>query len=276
MTHPRHGVTHVLGYRNTVENRSDGPNAMLLHLPAHRMTRAGFLFTAHHPELMDVLVDAVRPKDLALMGGIDWMGGDETRTAPAEVFDHDIYTVVLAADARAIPAALAEVPRHKRPRIDPDLIDFYATRYPDHVLALCCFDNAEAARAAPLFLRYRPHDPDLLTAAALDCHTGGPPTPGEPVVTDHLLVFGTDEAGPGWGEEVGYPGGTHGGGPRRSLRAFLPDRVMGAHFPHQPLPNGDFALAHTDLLAGRLDRIVRVPPTSWGPPVPAAPHWRTP
>ncbi|MEV5607934.1 hypothetical protein [Streptomyces sp. NPDC052225] len=270
MTHPRRGTVHVLGYRNTAENRGDGPNAMLLHLPAARPLRpADFLFTQHHPHLMDALLDAAAPPPPALMSdGMDWMDGTGTEAPPpAQIFDHDIYTVVLAADARAIPAALAEVPRRRRPRVDPLLIDFYAQRYPDHALALCCFDNAEAERAAPLFLRYHPHDPDLLTAPALDCHTGGPPVRGRPVATDHRLVFGTDEGGPAWGEPVDYPAGVHGGGLRRSLRAFLPDRVMGAAFTHRTLPNGDFALAHDDLLAGRLDRIVRVPPASWGPPV---------
>jgi len=31
--HPVHGLIHVMGYQNTAVNLTDGPNAMLLHLP---------------------------------------------------------------------------------------------------------------------------------------------------------------------------------------------------------------------------------------------------
>jgi hypothetical protein len=60
-----------------------------------------------------------------------------------EVFAHDVYTVLLASDPTLIPAALHRVPQHRRPYLNPDLLTFYADHFPDHTIAVCCFDNAE-------------------------------------------------------------------------------------------------------------------------------------
>jgi hypothetical protein len=101
---------------------------------------------------------------------------------------------------------------------------------------------------------YSPRDPDLLVAPALDCHTGTAPDLSAPVRVDHWVVFGTDEAEPGWGQRVDYSPDM-----RHQLREFLPDAVAGSHFTG-PLPNGDFAIGHDDLVAGQLDRIHRRQP----------------
>lgn len=41
-----------------------------------------------------------------------------------------------------------------------DCFVFYARLYPEHAVALCCFDNRDAARSAPLLLWYEPRHPD--------------------------------------------------------------------------------------------------------------------
>ncbi|MEV5823980.1 hypothetical protein AB0L25_00200 [Spirillospora sp. NPDC052242] len=251
--HPRHGAIEVLGYENTALNLAEGPNAMLLHLPARAMSPDRFVPVGRRGgRVLAAMVDAVRPLSVSAGAAtMDWMSEDEPAV---QVFEHDVYTVLLADDATLIPAALARVPERKRPRLDPALMEFYAVHYPRHSIAVCCFDNADARRARPLLLWYEPLDPDVLVAPALDAHTGGPPVPGEPVGTDHWVVFGSDEAPGGWGAPVAYPHAL-----RAKVRDFLPDAVMGAHFG-SALPNGDFAIAHDDLLAGRLDRIERLRP----------------
>jgi len=155
-----------------------------------------------------------------------------------------------------IPAALQRVPARRRPRLGPGLLAFYAEHFPDHTIALCCFDNADARRAKPLLMWYPPLDADELTLPALDSHTGGAPDLGGMVPVDHWVIWSTDQAPPGWGEPVGYSTQM-----RHSLRAFLPDRVLGAYFGEQALPNGDFTISHGDLLAGDLGRITRQRPT---------------
>ncbi|AXG79961.1 hypothetical protein [Streptomyces paludis] len=263
LRHPEHGLIHVLGYQNTAvslaadANPSGGGNAMLLHLPARRrMGQENFLSVGRAGEVLSRMVDAVWPMPVgaASAGAMDWMGADDGPRV--EVFEHDIYTVLLADDPTLLPAALARVPWRKRPRLDPELLEFYAAHYPGHSLAVCCFDNTEAARAKPLMMWYAPHSPDLLVLPALDCHTGGAPDLTADVPTDHCVLYGTDVA-PEGGAPVDYPAGI-----RHELRGFLPRTVMGAHFGEVRLPNGDFALHHDDLLNGRLDLIHRLRPGS--------------
>ncbi|MFB9909481.1 hypothetical protein [Allokutzneria oryzae] len=252
--HERHGLIEVLGYQNTVRNLGDGPNAMVLHLPVPWLTEGSFLPVGRDGDVLDAMLKAARP---VLRGGPDepaamsWMDG-----SPAvEVFEHDVYTVVLAGDPTLIPDALHRVPEHKRPVLDRELFEFYADVFPGRAIALCCFDNADAQRAKPLFLWYPPVDRDQLVLPALDCHSGAVPDLDALVRTDHWLVFGTDEAEPGWGAEVRYSGRI-----RRKLRAFLPDAVLGADFTEKLLPNGDFAIDYDDLLRGDLSGIERVRP----------------
>jgi hypothetical protein len=89
---------------------------------------------------------------------------------------------------------------------------------------------------------------------AVDCHTGAVPDLEAEVLTDHWTLFGSDRAGGDWGEPVDY-----GKKPDRRLLEFLPSRVVGRRVAEY-LPNGDFALAHDDLLRGDLARIERVAP----------------
>jgi len=47
---------------------------------------------------------------------------------------------------------------------------------------------------------------------------------------------------------------------RRALREFLPDQVIGVNLKADTARNGDFAIAYSDLLAGKLECIDTVPP----------------
>ncbi|MFJ9456362.1 hypothetical protein ACIRST_14875 [Kitasatospora sp. NPDC101447] len=251
--HPVHGLIHVLGYQNTAVNLTDGPNAMLLHVPTSRLTPGQFLPVGRSGDVLERMVSAVRPVPVAT-DRIDWMCGDPEAV---QVFEHDVYTVLLADDPTAIPAALQQVPSHRRPDLDPDLLRFYADHFPDHTIVLCCFDNADAQRAKPLLLWYRPLDPDRLTVPALDSHTGAAPDLDSVVPVDHWVLLSTDQAPPGWGEPVDYPRSM-----RHSLRSFLPDEVVGRYYGGgEALPNGDFTISHSDLLTGDLDLVERRQPT---------------
>ncbi|WP_234016803.1 hypothetical protein [Streptomyces sp. LaPpAH-108] len=91
---------------------------------------------------------------------------------------------------------------------------------------------------------------------ALDSHTGGAPDLDAAVPVDHWVLFSTDQAPADWGAPVDYPGDM-----RHRLRAFLPTAVVGRYYGRgQALPNGDFSIRHSDLLAGDLDRIERLRP----------------
>lgn len=259
--HPNHGLIHVLGYQNTARNLASGPNAMLLHLPGKRMSQANFIDTSGCPRILRDMVTAVRPRTRGKRGGPVAAGA----AAQVEVFEHDIYTVVLADDPLAIPAAMERVPEGKRIHVSADLMAFYAERFPGYAVALCCFDNRDARQANPLLLWYTPHDPNVFRLPAIDCHTGDVPDLNALVQTDHWVILGTDEAPDGWGREVAYglvPMIRTWGAPPRSpavegpAAGFLPGRVIGRSFTGH-LTNGDFVIPHEHVVRGDLTALRR-------------------
>jgi len=167
-----------------------------------------------------------------------------------------------AADPAAIPAALEQVPPRRRPNLGPELFRFYADTFPGYPVALCCFDNADARRAAPLLMWYRPIFADRLTAPALDAHTGRAPDPDALVRPDAWVLVGLDDPPDGWGARVWYRADP---GP---LAPFLPRRVIGRQVAGE-VRNGDFVISLADVRAGRMDRLCRL--TANGEQVPLTP-----
>lgn len=264
--HPEHGRIHVLGYQNTAYSRADQPNAMLLHLPGTGMTQDNFVDTTASRDILTAMTRTLSPP-LSRHGAAP--GGLPRAALPdVEVFEHDIYTVVLARNATLIPDALGLVPEHKRIPVNRPLFDFYARLYPDYAVALCCFNNRDAARSAPLLLWYDPLHPDRVELPAIDCHTGGIPAIGGPVDVDHWVVLGTDEESPSWNlgpvphdltrwrstrmrwtpEDLAGPAGP-----------FLPTNIAGRTYSGM-LANGDFMIPTTDLAIGRFTAMDRVGP----------------
>lgn len=252
--HPVHGRIEVFGYRNTAVNLASGPNAMLLHLPGRGLTPDNFVDVGRHRDVLDRMLEAVG-SGAASADGMDWMDGPAPQ---AHVFDHDVYTVVLADDPMAVYAALERVPPHRRPPVSPELFEFYTLAFPRHTIALCCFDNRDALRAKPLLLWYEPIDPDRIVLPAVDCHTGGVPLLGSPVDRDHVVIFGVDEAdvAEDWGRSPDHVYSAVMDWPRdlrHRLRGFLPDRIVAAGISGLDRPdllaNGDFAIDLAALLA---------------------------
>jgi hypothetical protein len=254
--HPSHGRVHVLGYQNVAANHAPGPNAMLLHLPGAGMSQDNFVDTSGSRGILTDMTSALGPPISVGYGAV------ASRSAPpvVQVFEHDIYTVVLAANAALVPEALRLVPERRRIPANPGLFEFYARMYPDYAVALCCFDNRDAARSAPLLLWYEPLQPDRAELPAIDCHTGGVPDIGGPVEVDHWVILGTDEehapsggewstARMSWSEEV----------LRSPAGPFLPAAITGRTYTGIH-PNGDFMIPSSDLMEGRMTAMRRVGP----------------
>ncbi|MBA2681129.1 MAG: hypothetical protein H0U76_22365 [Ktedonobacteraceae bacterium] len=251
--HPVHGFIYVLGYQNTAINLSPGPNAMLLHLPAVGMTQNNFLDTrrCHH-----VLKDMVRAVEGEERQTRSMSFGGITRGS-IEVFEHDIYTVVLASNASLIPEALYQVPENKRIAANRPLFDFYAQCFSEYAVALCCFDNKDARQAAPLLMWYTPSNPQYLQLPALDCHTGGIPNLYSRVEVDHWIILSSDEMPRGLGLPVVYSDSVP-----KEITTFLPNRVIGRRF-QGTMHNGDFGISHQEVCAGRTQSIQRFLPTGF-------------
>jgi hypothetical protein len=248
---------HVLGYQNKVQGRA-GPssiltswlplgragNAMILPFPAvpRTMTPANVLDTGRCRDILQDMAAALISPPASRAAG--W-GVRPGRSGPpkVQVFRAaGIYTVVLAQDARDIPAALSQVPRAKRPRLNPALFDAYARWYPDWTVALCCFSNRQARLAHPLLWWYRPMHPDRLFLPAVDCHTGDVPDLEASVAVDHVVAVGSYRM--------------TGGRPVRyrdtvppAVAPYLRPSLIGRRY-REDLPNGDFVCRLDDLAKG--------------------------
>jgi hypothetical protein len=157
--------------------------------------------------------------------------GGPVAAGRVQIFKHDIYTIILAEDPVAIPSALQKIEKRKRIAHNSELFQFYSKYFPKYPVALCCFDNADAARASPILLWYKPLHPDEFAAPAIDSHTGTVPDLSANVLVDHWVIFGCDEA---FGREVMYRDNRS-----DDVKSFLPRRVVGRQFSGK-LPNGDF------------------------------------
>lgn len=230
--HPRTGRTmHTLVYRNAPENLAAAGrgNAMLLHFPAAEpMDESNVIDTSAFPHCAEDIRAAVpSPRGEGRSMPEAGMSGE------ALVFEHGIYHVVLAQDAASIPSALDRVPGNKRPKANPTLFDWYGKKFPEYTLALCCFDNREAALADPLLWWYYPLLEDWLMLPAVDAHDGSPPDLDSLVDTDHFVGFGSCRPAPHL-SEVRYTDPV----PEKA-KPYLPKYVIGEDYIH-PAPNGDF------------------------------------
>jgi hypothetical protein len=241
----RQKVVHVLGYQNTVENRAEGGNAMILPFPARpgTMSRANVVPTEQCPNILRDMAKAIRGRYRSFSA--DSAGGS------VEVFDTGIYTVVLAADARAIPDALDQVPPEKRPPLAAALFDAYAAWYPRWTVALCCFNNRESARATPLLWWYEPLHKDRLFAPALDCHSGDVPDLDAHVTVNHTVAWGSDRMRQEGTEQelVSYQDVVP-----AAVRPYLTPRVIGEVYAGK-MPNGDFVFPVRQVRKGGYERV---------------------
>jgi hypothetical protein len=241
-------VVHVLGYQNTVENRAEGGNAMILPFPARprTMSQANVVPTEQCPNILRDMATAVRGRYRSL-----GRHSESPDSASVEVFDTGIYTVVLASDARAIPTALGQVPYEKRPPLSPALFDAYAAWYPGWTIALCCFNNRESARATPLLWWYEPLYRDRLFAPALDCHTGDVPDLDALVTVNHTVAWGSDrmrQEGPTQ-ETVRYQDVVP-----TAVKPYLTRQVIGRVYAGK-MPNGDFVFPVRQVRKGGYERV---------------------
>lgn len=182
----------TLVYRNRAKNlTSDGrPNAMLLHFPSAGMGPENIVDTSTFPKFVDDLVDAVKPPknlDRALLSF------SMTRFSEPHVFDHGIYTVVLAGNASDIPQALGRVREDRRPDVNQAVFDWYAQRFPGYSFALCCFNTRDEVKADPMMWWYEPNDLRRVMLPGIDAHTGKAPNLREDVAIDHWLILGSQE-----------------------------------------------------------------------------------
>jgi len=229
-------TVHLLGYQNTAVNMADGgkANALFLPIPAKpgTMTHVNILNTTSSPGLFDDLEAALpRPPERGLI--MSTMATSGTIAPPPEVFEHDIYTIVLASDPSQIPAALSQVRPERRPSLNPAIFQAYGKWYKGWTFALCCFNTRQQTEAKPMLWWYEPLNPDRLFFPALDAHTGNPPDLTKMVDVDHDIFFGSDKM------TKGYPVSYRDVTMSSELKQLLPKKICGSRIS-SPMINGDF------------------------------------
>lgn len=236
VNHPKHGFIHVLGYQNKVLNLHTSPNAMILPFPtSNEMGAENIIELGLYKNILNQMVEMFNPRPRTFMT----KGMSLSNSASyVKVFQSGIYHVILASNPSLVLAALEQVPEEKRPTIKPELMEWYTWQYPEHAIAICCFNNKEQAEADPLFWWYTPKHKDApLFFPAVDSHSGKLPNLLSQVYVDHALVLGLEDS----------PSGTT--NPFKQtpvIGEFLNSRLRGFQFKGE-LPNGDFFVLNGSL-----------------------------
>lgn len=227
---PNKGRVVVCGYENTVQNLSNGGNAMVLLVPSRRVIGPeSFLDLTENRRIMKNLREAVfspQPTPRGLTGSV------YRHAAHVQVFEHDIYTIVSGDNAEAVGEALSRVDAAKRPPFRPEYWARLQALAGRNKFIVACFNNQEAQKAAPFFFHYRPYDWTRFAAPAIDDHTGSGPDLSARVDVDHTLILGSTA----WksGKAVRYSEQLP-----PDLGWAFPENVVGVKYSGQ-MPNGDF------------------------------------
>lgn len=249
--HPVHGPIFVLGYQNTAQTIYPGANAMLIHLPTKNLDASNLIDMTGARGVFKDMKNAVFGREMARSFG---MRGAVAKGG-FQVVEHDIYTVVIADNARVIPEALKTItdPR-KQVVVSQDMIEFYARHYKDHVMTLWLFNNRDAKEAAPVFIWYKSFHPDFFMLPGVDAHSGRRPNLSELVKVDHHVYLGSDTRHSYAWKAVDYEPYIDEG-----ARAYLPEFVTGERFLGQ-LKNGDFVAPELAILESGTEALMRYTP----------------
>ncbi len=248
---------HLIGYQNQAHNVVAGPNAMILPFPSSTPMGPGNVFDTTQAKSILKDLTSVIPRRLSRSKGT--RGPDSMRSV--QVFDSGSYTIVMSRNARAIPAALDQVPVEKRPTINGAIFDAYAQWYPNWPIALCCFAGEQEVAPEPMLWWYNPLNPDYLFIPGLDAHDGQPPRLGKHVEVASRVVFGSTLKPMGTPviySDVLSP----------ALRTVLPPRAVGVDVMGLKV-NGDYLLP-VELLHKGAPNYKRLPPPGAGPVASAA------
>ena len=189
-------VIHVIGYQNSVEKSSGGPNAMILPLPVKLDEPVGPGNTIDARDFKDILssygkaVERLNPqKRRSRSLGDESLNLCVAGVADFQVFESGNYTIALSNSPAGLRKALKRVPESKRPEIPTRFLISLGKLYADWPIAICCFDGDSVPEPEPMLWWFRPRFPKVLFAPAIDAHDGNPPNIEQQVERDHILAF---------------------------------------------------------------------------------------
>jgi hypothetical protein len=244
---------HALGYQNQAQHlgTAGGGNAMILPIPAvpGTLTPKSLLDTRKCKGVLETMELYALWHLMNFSRSSDSLGRGAKRAEPV-IFDFDVYQIVLATSAFDIPDVLDQVNPDKRPPLKKSIFNSYGRWYPDWYIAVCCFNNRDLKKAAPLIWTYQPKQ---LFVPGLDAHDGKSPKLNVKVDTDHSVIVGSYRMEPGSGQPVNY------NDVAPEVLPYLPKMVNGGKF-ETPQDQGDWFFSTLAVAAGKFEPQRQLPP----------------
>lgn len=174
--------------------------------------------------------------------------------SPTVVLKFDIYDILIAQDARAIPSVLPQIVEEKRPKVNDEVFNALGDWYRCPV-AVCCFNNAQTYDSKPLALAFEPLHPEKLVVYTLDGHDGQVPNLDVRVPIDHTIFVGSYLSPPRLCAKIKSSDNF-----TADLRPYLLEHVMGVTLSNVSLENGDFVFSTEHVRKGVFEGRRRLPP----------------
>lgn len=179
----------------------------------------------------------------------------DTEKSMVVIEQFDIYTIVRAERASAIPQAVSMVDARRRPPLNAELFETLERWY-DCPFAVACFNPADQGESKPIAFRYEPKYREVFMIYTMDAHDGGVPDLNARVGLDHTVFASTHDGRRG--KEVRYTDSIS-----TELRPYVPSHVVGRSMPEgTELLNGDILVSVESVRAGEFEAYRVLPPNA--------------
>lgn len=211
--------------------------------------------TAETPDLLRDIRRTLLPPQRRSRGSRSF-GSDSKGAVVIEQFD--IYTIVRAENASAIPNAVKAVEARKRPPLNQELFDALESWYGCPFAVACFNTDDDQGESKPIAFKYQPLYPDVFMIYTLDGHDGGVPDLNAQVELDHTVFASTWRSKADAGKTVRYSDDIP-----AELKPYVPERVVGRSLPAgTTMVNGDILVPIDSVAAGQFEAYRVLPPNA--------------
>lgn len=180
LTMPYENNRHFTAYQNDTENLSNTPNAMILPIPGFTKPEWFVDTSAYNLFLKEIVEnDAERSRGISL--------GMKSRAKGFQKFEIGQYLVGLCSTLQGMKDFLNSVDESKCATISDELLQFFATTYPNWSFAICLFAANAEMKSQPIAYSYEPFYPDMLFYPTMDSHDGTAPK-NVATLMDHSFI----------------------------------------------------------------------------------------
>lgn len=172
--------THILLYKNTVQNLSGNANALVLPIMGKILKVSD---TTPFNNFMDEIVQQLTQTRGAKSAG---------RSMSIKTYKVGSYTVLEAENTtpNAILKEIAKLPATEQPVMKGELLKWYKDHYNNPTLLLCCFTGSDTLSSQPIMVEYEPRNFNSFLLPGADDHHGEIPKLGTKTDRDHKVIFG--------------------------------------------------------------------------------------